>query len=133
SNAIRRRTYTTPTTNLELLKPLTPITATTPQEINLNFVLGYTNLAPDGYTRKVWTVNDPATIHWHGIFQLGSNWYDGVGGQTQCPILAGVSFVYNFTVADQVGTYWWHSHYLAQYVDGIRGPLIINDPDDPYK
>ncbi|CAG8588829.1 5052_t:CDS:10, partial [Dentiscutata heterogama] len=140
-----------------LLQPLTPITTKDPQEINLNFVLGYTNLAPDGYTRKVWTVNgqypgplihcnrgdrlvinvtngleDPATIHWHGIFQLGSNWYDGVGGQTQCPILPGVSFVYNFTVADQVGTYWWHSHYLSQYVDGVRGPLIINDPDDPY-
>ncbi|CAG8800554.1 784_t:CDS:1, partial [Racocetra fulgida] len=25
-----------------------------------------------------------------------------------------------------------HSHYLAQYVDGIRGPFIVNDPDDPY-
>ncbi|CAG8850743.1 10863_t:CDS:1, partial [Racocetra persica] len=25
-----------------------------------------------------------------------------------------------------------HSHYLAQYVDGIRGPLIIHDPDNPY-
>ncbi|CAG8857519.1 42863_t:CDS:2, partial [Gigaspora margarita] len=72
------------------------------------------------------------TIHWHGIFQLGSSWYDGVGGQTQCAIPPGVSFIYNYTVGDQVGTYWWHSHYLAQYVDGIRGPLIINDPDDPY-
>nr|CCA20280.1 multicopper oxidase putative [Albugo laibachii Nc14] len=25
------------------------------------------------------------------------------------------------------GTYWWHSHEKAQYVDGLRGPLIIHD------
>ncbi|RIB11715.1 multicopper oxidase [Gigaspora rosea] len=154
---VRRRDYTIPTTNLELLKPLTPITRKEPQDVYLNLELSYTDLAPDGYTRKVWTANgqypgplihcnrgdrliinvtnnlkDPATIHWHGIFQLGSTWYDGVGGQTQCPIPAGVSFIYNYTVGEQVGTYWWHSHYLAQYVDGIRGPLIINNPDDPY-
>ncbi|RIB11714.1 Multicopper oxidase [Gigaspora rosea] len=154
---IRRRDYTVPTVYPELLQTLTPITTKDPQDIYINLVLSYTDLAPDGYTRKVWTANgqypgplihcnrgdrliinvtnnfeDPTTIHWHGIFQLGSNWYDGVGGQTQCPILPGTSFVYNYTVGDQVGTYWWHSHYLAQYVDGLRGPLIVNDPDDPY-
>jgi hypothetical protein len=29
------------------------------------------------------------------------------------------------------GTYWYHSHYQAQYCDGLRGPLIIYDPNDP--
>ncbi len=28
-------------------------------------------------------------IHWHGIFQNGSNWMDGVPGVTQCPIAPG--------------------------------------------
>ncbi|CAG8845628.1 1724_t:CDS:2, partial [Racocetra persica] len=73
------RNYTPPNFNMELFQPLTPIN-TTETTHNLNFVLSYTDLAPDGYTRKVWTVNDSTTIHWHGIFQEGSNWYDGVGG-----------------------------------------------------
>ena len=34
---------------------------------------------------------------------------------------------------DQPGTYWYHTHELASYPDGLRGPLIINDPDSPYK
>lgn len=43
-------------------------------------------------------------IHWHGIFQNGSSWMDGTSGVTQCPIAAGRSFQYNFTVKDQSGT-----------------------------
>jgi len=31
------------------------------------------------------------------------------------------------------GTFWYHSHYQAQYCDGLRGALIIEDPDDPHK
>ena len=34
---------------------------------------------------------------------------------------------------DQPGTYWYHSHQIAQYPDGLRGPLIVNDPNSPYK
>ncbi|CAG8611147.1 33753_t:CDS:10, partial [Racocetra persica] len=127
---IRRRNYTPPNFNTELFQPLATITSKEPTTHNINLVLSYADLAPDGYKRKVWAVNgqypgpliyinkgdrvlinvtnnleDPTTIHWHGILQTGTNWYDGVGG---------------------------HSHYLAQYVDGIRGPFIINDPDDPY-
>lgn len=33
---------------------------------------------------------------------------------------------------NQPGTYWYHSHVRAQYPDGLRGPLIIHDPDSPY-
>jgi iron transport multicopper oxidase len=29
------------------------------------------------------------------------------------------------------GTYWYHSHYQAQYCDGLRGALVIYDPNDP--
>ena len=31
------------------------------------------------------------------------------------------------------GTFWYHSHYKTQYCDGLRGALIIDDPDDPQK
>lgn len=31
------------------------------------------------------------------------------------------------------GTYWYHSHFKAQYCDGLRGVLIIDDPNDPQK
>lgn len=41
--------------------------------------------------------------------------------------------MYNFSTGHQVGTFWYHSHYGAQYCDGLRGPLIIYDPDDPYR
>lgn len=57
---------------------------------------------------------------------------DGSAYVTQCPIAPGNSFLYNFTAGHQVGTFWYHSHYGAQYCDGLRGPLIIRDPEDPY-
>ncbi|KAG6844313.1 hypothetical protein H0H87_007842, partial [Tephrocybe sp. NHM501043] len=70
--------------------------------------------------------------HWHGIYQNGTNWADGPAMVTQCPIIPGNSFVYDFNVHDQAGTFWYHSHYSTQYCDGLRGPFIIYDPDDPY-
>lgn len=33
----------------------------------------------------------------------------------------------------QPGTYWYHSHSPGQYPDGLRGALIVSDPDGPYK
>lgn len=49
------------------------------------------------------------SIHWHGLSQNGSQYYDGVPYVTQCPILPGATFRYNF-VADRAGTYFYHSH-----------------------
>ncbi|KAF9436682.1 hypothetical protein BGZ76_003283 [Entomortierella beljakovae] len=72
-------------------------------------------------------------IHWHGMFQNGTNWMDGTTGVTQCPIPPGQSFTYNFTVPNQWGTYWWHAHAASQYIDGIIGPLIIHSPDEPHR
>ncbi|KAL1329249.1 hypothetical protein HN51_046376 [Arachis hypogaea] len=56
------------------------------------------------------------TIHWHGIRQQLSCWYDGPSYITQCPIQSGQSFTYNFTVAKQKGTFFWHAH-----VSWLRG------------
>uniref|UniRef100_A0A8H7XSD5 Laccase n=1 Tax=Psilocybe cubensis TaxID=181762 RepID=A0A8H7XSD5_PSICU len=73
------------------------------------------------------------SIHWHGFFQQGSSWADGPVGVNQCPISSGHSFLYQFRAPDQAGTYWYHSHYAAQYCDGLRGPMVVYDPHDPHK
>ncbi|KAG1810914.1 laccase [Suillus subaureus] len=73
------------------------------------------------------------SIHWHGLFQRHSNQMDGTAFVTQCPISPGHSFLYEFNTGDQVGTYWYHSHYGVRYCDGLRGALIIYDPHDPYR
>ncbi|KAJ3820027.1 laccase lcc6 [Lentinula raphanica] len=72
------------------------------------------------------------SIHWHGIFQEGTNWADGPAFINQCPIASGNSFLYDFNVPDQAGTFWYHSHLATQYCDGLRGPLVVYDPEDPY-
>ncbi|CAI2166724.1 1015_t:CDS:10 [Funneliformis geosporum] len=120
-----------------------------PKTNTFDLVLKKVNLAPDGFTRVVSTINGqypgptieankgdrivmnihneleaPTAIHSHGMFQRGTPWYDGVPGQTQCEIPNNYTFTYNFTVPDQAGTYWYHSHALTQYVDGIVGALI---------
>lgn len=69
------------------------------------------------------------TLHFHGMFQNGSAQMDGPEMITQCPIPPGETFLYNFTVADQVGTYWYHSHTAGQYGDGMRAPFIIEEKE----
>lgn len=56
---------------------------------------------------------------------------DGPVDVSQCSIAPGSRFTYNFTIT-QPGTYWYHSHSRGQYPDGLRGPLIIHDPDSPF-
>jgi FtsP/CotA-like multicopper oxidase with cupredoxin domain len=65
-------------------------------------------------------------IHWHGLFQNGSNWMDGTVGVTQCPIPPGRDFTYHFNVTGQSGTYYYHSHMGMQASDGLVGPLVIH-------
>nr|ALR81978.1 laccase [Scleromitrula shiraiana] len=110
-------------------------------------------LAPDGFSRMVMAINgqypgptlvadwgdmlevtvknslqhNGTGIHWHGIRQLNSNTEDGVPGITECPLAPGDTKVYRFQ-ATQFGTSWYHSHYSAQYGDGVVGTLIINGP-----
>ncbi|KAG6914739.1 hypothetical protein DXG01_015673 [Tephrocybe rancida] len=79
------------------------------------------------------TMLQATTIHWHGIFQNGTNYADGPAMVTQCPIVPNDSFVYEFPVYQQAGTYWYHSHYASQYCDGLRGAFVVYDPDDPYQ
>ncbi|KAH0847417.1 hypothetical protein AYO21_11152 [Fonsecaea monophora] len=123
-----------------------------------NFTAGWVNTNPDGmFERRTIGINgqwplprieanvgdrvivnltndlgDQSTsIHFHGLYQNGTNHMDGVAGVTQCAVPPGSSFVYDFNVT-QPGTYWYHSHAKGQYPDGFRGPLIVHDPENPY-
>jgi iron transport multicopper oxidase len=76
--------------------------------------------------------NQTTGIHWHGINQISTAWMDGPSMVTQCPIPPNMTFTYTFP-ADVAGTFWYHSHNMGQYPDGMRGLLIVDDPNDPWK
>ncbi|KAH9170110.1 laccase C [Lactarius sanguifluus] len=78
------------------------------------------------------SMNVGTSVHWHGLFQQTTNYVDGPSFVTQCPIVPNNSFVYNFQALNQAGTFWYHSHFLNQYCDGLRGALVVYDPDDPH-
>ncbi|KAG7443717.1 laccase [Guyanagaster necrorhizus] len=78
------------------------------------------------------TILQSTSIHWHGLFQKGTGWADGPAFVDQCPIVKGDSFLYTFNPINQAGTFWYHSHLATQYCDGLRGPLVIYDPNDPH-
>ncbi|RCI07882.1 hypothetical protein L249_5876 [Ophiocordyceps polyrhachis-furcata BCC 54312] len=69
-------------------------------------------------------------IHFHGLFQNGSNFMDGTVGVTQCPIAPNSTFTYRFDVRRQSGTYWYHAHHAVQAADGLVGALIIHARDE---
>ncbi|KAI0751849.1 laccase 2 [Daedaleopsis nitida] len=128
-----------------------------------DFTVSNANISPDGFTRAAIVVNNQfpgplitgnkgdnfkinviddltdddmltaTTIHWHGFFQKGTNWADGPAFVNQCPISKGNSFLYDFSSTTQAGTFWYHSHLSTQYCDGLRGPMVVYDPNDPHK
>ncbi|KIJ44606.1 multicopper oxidase, partial [Sphaerobolus stellatus SS14] len=58
---------------------------------------------------------------------------DGPSFVTQCPIAPNHTYTYQLALGNQAGTFWYHSHLSTQYVDGIRGALVIYDPHDAQK
>eukprot|EP01060_Flectonema_neradi_P003697 TRINITY_DN1239_c0_g1_i2.p1 TRINITY_DN1239_c0_g1~~TRINITY_DN1239_c0_g1_i2.p1 ORF type:complete len:648 (+),score=118.20 TRINITY_DN1239_c0_g1_i2:76-2019(+) len=76
--------------------------------------------------------NDAVTIHWHGMYQRGTNYMDGVSQITQCPTLPGQSFEYRF-IAEPAGTHFWHAHHGILRSDGLFGPLIVMPKTPPPK
>ncbi|KAL8133163.1 L-ascorbate oxidase-like [Apium graveolens] len=73
-------------------------------------------------------LTENVAIHWHGIRQRGTPWFDGSEGVTQCPILPGDTFTYQFVV-DRAGTYLYHAHYGMQRDAGLYGSLRVALPD----
>ncbi|KAI9511056.1 laccase C [Russula earlei] len=107
------------------------IQANKSEDFSLNVLNGLTNSTMDLVT-SVYKDANPLQ-HWHGIWQWTTNYADGGAMVNQCPIVPGKSFLYQFNAGNQTGTYWYHSHYKAQYCDGLRGPLVIYDPNDPHR
>ncbi|MCJ1354255.1 MAG: hypothetical protein MMC33_004242 [Icmadophila ericetorum] len=147
-------TDTTSNTNPYTQSPITGVIR--PYDFTIS--RGY--LAPDGVNKSVLLVNgqfpaptievnwgdtiqvtvrneitgpeEGVSLHWHGILQKLTPWYDGVPSVQQCPIAPGSTFTYSF-LADLYGTTWYHSHYSAQYAGGLIGPLIVHGPTNvPY-
>ncbi|KAI1320225.1 hypothetical protein EDD11_001830 [Mortierella claussenii] len=77
-------------------------------------------------------IDEPASLHAHGLFQTGNNQMDGPSMVTQCPIPPGANFTYTIPI-EQHGTYWIHGHNKGHYVDGLRAPLIIHNLNETYK
>ncbi|KZC09029.1 L-ascorbate oxidase, partial [Dufourea novaeangliae] len=68
--------------------------------------------------------SESTTMHWHGQHHVKTPYMDGVPYVSQCPILPGSSFRYDY-VATEAGTHFWHSHLGFQRGDGVFGPLIV--------
>jgi iron transport multicopper oxidase len=75
--------------------------------------------------------NQSTSVHFHGMFQNGTTNMDGSAGVSHCAIPPGNSMTYDF-YAVQSGTYWYHSHVLGQYPDGLRAPFIIRPQTLPF-
>jgi FtsP/CotA-like multicopper oxidase with cupredoxin domain len=69
-------------------------------------------------------IEDGVTLHWHGLDVPNAE--DGVAGATQDAVMPGEKHVYRF-LADQVGTFWYHSHQNSQQAvsKGLFGSLIV--------
>nr|CAD7396798.1 unnamed protein product [Timema poppensis] len=74
------------------------------------------------------------TLHWHGIWQKGTQYSDGVPFVTQCPISEGTTFRYQWK-ADNAGTHFWHAHTVTgmheDAVERFPGRLAVNPGQDP--
>ncbi|PTV93313.1 multicopper oxidase [Rhodobacter aestuarii] len=80
--------------------------------------------------RLVNALDQPTSIHWHGI--CIDNAMDGVAGLTQDAVPPGETFDYNFALPD-AGTYWYHAHTnsMEQVARGLAGALIVDEPTPP--
>jgi FtsP/CotA-like multicopper oxidase with cupredoxin domain len=74
-------------------------------------------------------LDQPSTIHWHGV-RL-DNRFDGVPHLTQDPVPPGGRFLYSVHLPD-AGIYWYHPHHREdiQQELGLYGNLLV-DPADP--
>ncbi|TEB24804.1 laccase 17 [Coprinellus micaceus] len=148
--------------SFKLLAQLALFSTAFAADVNYVFDIVNVNIAPDGFSRPAVLVNGafPGTlieatpadtlhitvnnqltnplmrrstsIHWHGLFQGRTASEDGAAMVTQCPIAPGNSYTYDIPLQGQAGTHWYHSHLSSQYVDGLRGVLVVRDPSDPH-
>ncbi|KAI0033322.1 multicopper oxidase 3B [Vararia minispora EC-137] len=130
-----------------------------PRTRSYEFTVGTVKGAPDGVERQMLVVNgmypgptieanqgdrilvtvknnlpNRTSIHWHGLYQNSTPWYDGTMAVTECGIPPGNSLTYNFTFGQFFGTTWWQkwredlTAFIAgmQYTDGVTGAIVVH-------
>lgn len=80
-------------------------------------------------------LDNPSSLHHHGMFANKTAWYDGAVSVTQCGIPYGQTFTYQVDIPNsgQSGTYWVHAHTSGQYTDGLRAPFVIHPLNETQK
>ncbi|KAJ4479348.1 Cu-oxidase-domain-containing protein [Lentinula aciculospora] len=79
------------------------------------------------------TMRMSTALDFDGIFVATANSFnEGSSFVTACPIAPNASYTYTIPlINNQTGTFWYHSQLSVQYVDGLRGSLVVYDPEDP--
>ena len=74
-------------------------------------------------------LSEPSIVHWHGLHVPVE-----ADGHPRLVIEPGETYVYNFTIADRAGTYWYHPHPHKrtgpQAYAGLAGLFIIHDEEE---
>ncbi len=76
-------------------------------------------------------LREHTSIHWHGLFiPCGM---DGVSGLTQPGIEPGETWVYEFTIPEQYGTFMYHPHAdeMTQMAFGMMGIFVVHPRKPP--
>jgi blue copper oxidase len=97
-----------------------------------NSYLGPIIQAHRGQNIRVHFTNDlteESIIHWHGLHVP-----EAADGHPHLVIKPGETYIYDFTVADRAGTYWYHPHPHGrtgpQVYHGLAGLFIIRDEEE---
>ncbi|KAJ7192668.1 Cu-oxidase-domain-containing protein [Mycena pura] len=79
------------------------------------------------------TMRLSTSINFDGLFIDSNNIFnEGSPFVTTCPVGPGESYTYTQS-SPTTGSFWYHSQLSVQAGDGLRGTLIIYDPDDPLR
>jgi FtsP/CotA-like multicopper oxidase with cupredoxin domain len=74
-------------------------------------------------------LDEPSIVHWHGL-----DVPELADGHPRLAVGPGGEYVYDFTVTNRAGTYWYHPHPHmrtgAQVYHGLAGVLCVSDPDE---
>jgi len=72
---------------------------------------------------------EPSIVHWHGL-----DVPELADGHPRLAVNSGGEYVYDFTVTNRAGTYWYHPHPHmrtgTQVYMGLAGLLIVSDPEE---
>ncbi|MDP2318982.1 MAG: multicopper oxidase domain-containing protein [Acidobacteriota bacterium] len=74
-------------------------------------------------------LGEDSIVHWHGL-----DVPDSADGHPRLAVGHGEEYVYDFTVTNRAGTYWYHPHPHmrtgAQVYQGLAGLLLVSDDDE---